>query len=220
MCGRFVNLNKINKLSKIFNIIESSKDNSDIISYNLAPSQNSNIILYDDNKFKIEKLKWGINFFQKTTRSNINVINSRIETINNKILFKDSFLKRKCLIPANGYFEWSVSNNQKKPYFINVPNQELIFFAGIWKYNNNKINNSKNFSIITKNANSEISNIHSRMPIVLSINESMNYVENKTSDILDKNFVSEIEKELDYYEVSKFVNSPINNSEECIKSIN
>ena len=48
----------------------------------------------------------------------------------------------------------------------------------------------------------------------------MNYVENKTSDFLDKNFVSEIENELDYYEVSKFVNSPINNSEECIKSIN
>ena len=219
MCGRYVNLNKINKLSKIFNIIKSTKDNSDIISYNLAPSQNSNIILYD-NKYKIEKLKWGINFFQKATQSTINVINSRIETINNKILFKDSFLKRKCLIPANGYFEWSVSNNKKKPYFIQIPNKELIFFAGIWKYNNNKIDSSKNFSIITKNANSEISNIHSRMPIILSINESMNYVENKTSDFLDKNFVSEIENELDYYEVSKFVNSPINNSEECIKSIN
>ena len=55
------------------------------------------------------------------------IINSRLETINSKLLFKESFLKRKCIVLANGYFEWKSLNNEKLPYFINLPEKELFF---------------------------------------------------------------------------------------------
>ena len=96
MCGRFVNLNKIDKLNKIFEINESENVENGI-SYNIAPSQ-STIIITNSKLFKIEKADWGMKFFDKRQNQEKNIINSRLETIQNKILFKESFEKRRCII--------------------------------------------------------------------------------------------------------------------------
>ena len=85
MCGRFVNLNKIDKLNKIFEINESENVENGI-SYNIAPSQ-STIIITNLKLFKIEKADWGMKFFDKRQNQEKNIINSRLETIQNKILF-------------------------------------------------------------------------------------------------------------------------------------
>ena len=87
MCGRFVNLNKIDKLNKIFEINESENVENGI-SYNIAPSQ-STIIITNSKFFKIEKADWGMKFFDKRQNQEKNIINSRLETIQNKILFKE-----------------------------------------------------------------------------------------------------------------------------------
>lgn len=216
MCGRFVNLNKINSLKKNFNI--NSSVNKNLLSYNIAPSQTSYIIL--KNKIvSIEEAKWGFSFFDKNENKEKNIINSRLETINNKILFKESYFKRKCIIPVNGYYEWSLKENKKIPYFINIPHLETMYFAGIWKYSNFQKNNQKVFSIITKDANINISKIHSRMPVILSNEEGEYYLNDNNSSFLQTDFLSKIESELDFYEVSNFVNSPLNDSLKCIKSI-
>ncbi len=165
MCGRFVNLNKIDKLNKIFEINESENVENGI-SYNIAPSQ-STIIITNSKLFKIEKADWGMKFFDKRQNQEKNIINSRLETIQNKILFKESFEKRRCIIPANGYYEWSINDNIKIPYFINIPDKETIYFAGIWKYFNFKKSSMKVFSIITKPANNLLKEIHDRMPVTL-----------------------------------------------------
>jgi len=170
MCGRFVNLNKIDKLNKIFEINESENVENGI-SYNIAPSQ-STIIITNSKFFKIEKADWGMKFFDKRQNQEKNIINSRLETIQNKILFKESFEKRRCVIPANGYYEWSINDNIKIPYFINIPDKETIYFAGIWKYLNFKKSSMKVFSIITKPSNSLLKEIHDRMPVTLSSEES------------------------------------------------
>ena len=117
MCGRFINLNSNKKLKNIFEIND-NKDLENIQSYNIAPSQES-IIIINDNK--IETANWGFKFIDKENQKESLVINSRLETITDKVFFKDSFLKRKCLIPANGYYEWYKNNNIKKPYFIHIP---------------------------------------------------------------------------------------------------
>ena len=89
-------------------------------------------------------------------------------------------------------------------------------FAGIWR---NEIRNGKTIkvcSIITKSANSNISFVHNRMPFILSINESMEYLEDKTNAFSKNYSESSIESDLDFYKVSKFVNNPNNNSKACI----
>ena len=185
MCGRFVNLNKIDKLNKIFEINESENVENGI-SYNIAPSQ-STIIITNSKFFKIEKADWGMKFFDKRQNQEKNIINSRLETIQNKILFKESFEKRRCVIPANGYYEWSINDNIKIPYFINIPDKETIYFAGIWKYLNFKKSSMKVFSIITKPANNLLKEIHDRMPVTLSAEESKDYLDHNNSKYLTNN---------------------------------
>ena len=218
MCGRFVNLNKIDKLNKIFEINESENVENGI-SYNIAPSQ-STIIITNSKFFKIEKANWGMKFFDKKQNQEKNIINSRLETIQKKILFKESFEKRRCVIPANGYYEWSVKDNIKIPYFINIPDKEMIYFAGIWKYFNFKKSSMKVFSIITKPASNLLKEIHDRMPVTLSAEESKDYLDHNNSDYLTNNVQSILEEYFEFFKISKFVNNPINNSSECIKAIN
>ena len=218
MCGRFININKIDRLKKTFYINESKNINYNI-SYNISPSQSS-IIITNINSFFIESANWGFKFFDKKENVEKNIINSRLESIKNKLIFKESFEKRKCIIPANGYYEWAIHNNVKIPYFIQIPNLEPIYFAGIWKYVNFKINSFKLFSIITKSSNNSLKEIHKRMPIILSLDEAKYYLEKNNFDYLDQSFHSIIEDYLMFSVVSKFVNNPFNNSEECIKSIN
>jgi len=215
MCGRFASYKNLNKLKNIFNITNS--DFNITKSYNISPGQNVNIIL----SYKLENYllasNWGYNFINNKTQNKQIGINSRIETINSKLLFKDSFLKRKCIIPANGYFEWSQKEGEKKPYLIKLDDGELIYFAGVWrkeKYNDEK---RRVFSIITKAANKKINEIHHRMPVVLNANNAQDYLETKDNNLIFDNFE---DVDLSFSEVSKYVNNPKNNDEKCITTIN
>ncbi|MDC0232420.1 SOS response-associated peptidase [Pelagibacteraceae bacterium] len=215
MCGRFASYKNLNKLKNIFNITNS--DFNITQSYNISPGQNVNIILnYKLENYLLES-NWGYTFINSNTQNKQIVINSRIETINSKLLFKDSFLKRKCIIPANGYFEWSQKEGEKKPYLITLGNGELIYFAGVWrkeKYNDDK---RRVFSIITKTANKKINEIHHRMPVILNANNAQDYLETKDNNLIFDNFE---DVDLNFSEVSKYVNNPKNNDEKCLTVIN
>ena len=215
MCGRFASYKNLNKLKNIFNITNS--DFNITQSYNISPGQNVKIILsYKLENYLLES-NWGYTFINSNTQNKQMVINSRIETINSKLLFKDSFLKRKCIIPANGYFEWSQKEGEKKPYLIKLGDGELIYFAGVWrkeKYNDDK---RRVFSIITKAANKKINEIHHRMPVVLNANNAQDYLETKDNNLIFDNFE---DVDLNLSEVSKYVNNPKNNDEKCITTIN
>jgi len=217
MCGRFINLTKTSSLKKKFDIV--SPQTKDLRSYNISPSQTSNII-FKKNIINIDESKWGYSFFDKKNNQEKNIINSRIETINNKVLFKESYYKRKCIIPLNGYYEWSLIDNNKIPFFIHIPPCEPMYLAGIWKYINFKKDDQKVFTIITKNANENIRKIHHRMPVLLSVEEGRDYLDDDNSSFLNDNFSSSLESELDFYSVSKFVNNPLHNSEKCILPVN
>ena len=217
MCGRFINLTKTSSLKKKFDIV--NLKTKDLVSYNISPSQTS-IIIFKKNIINIDESKWGYFFFDKKNNQEKNIINSRIETINNKLLFKESYYKRKCIIPLNGYYEWSLIDNNKIPFFIHIPPCEPMYLAGIWKYINFKKDDQKVFTIITKNANENISKIHHRMPALLSVEEGREYLDDDNSFFLNDNFSSSLESELDFYPVSKFVNNPLNNSKECIQPAN
>ena len=215
MCGRFASYKNLNKLKNIFDVINS--DFNITQSYNVSPGQDVNIILSYKFENYLLSSNWGYNFINSKTQNNQSVINSRIETINSKLLFKDSFLKRKCIIPVNGYFEWSQQEGEKKPYFIQLGAGELIYFAGVWrkeKYNDDK---RRVFSIITKAANSKINKIHHRMPVVLNTNNAQDYLETKDNDLIFNNYD---DVDLNFTEVSKHVNNPKNNDEKCILTIN
>jgi len=218
MCGRFINLNKVDKLIKVFEIDKFENIESKI-SYNIAPSQSS-LIISNSQYIKIEKAVWGYNFFDKKSNLEKNIINSRLETIKEKNIFRESFENRKCIIPANGYYEWTIKKKFKVPYFINIPDKEPIYFVGIWKYFNINKKTQKVFSIVTKPANDLLKEIHHRMPLTLTLDESVELLQNNNSNYFQNNIYSKIEEYFEFFQVSKFVNNPFNNSEECIKPTN
>lgn len=140
MCGRYVNLTKVNSLKKKFNI--NNALSKDLISYNISPSHKSYIV-FKDTDINLDIANWGYSFIDKITKQEKKIINSRLETISDKILFKESYTKRKCIIPLNGYYEWSVLKNEKIPFFIHIPPSETMYLAGIWKYIDLKKNKKK-----------------------------------------------------------------------------
>ena len=217
MCGRFVNIEKKEKIEKLF---PSSKVlNYSNKSYNISPSNLINVIYKNNNTIYIDNLFWSFSYFNKLNNITQFVINARIETIVSKYLFKESFIKRKCLIISNGYFEWKKIDNTKQPYFISIPKNELMFFGGIWRQeikNNVKTNV---VCIITKDANNNLSKSHSRMPLIMSMNEGLEFLNDNDNKFLENN-KSIIEDDIDYFPVSKNVNNPKNNDENCIKEIN
>ena len=217
MCGRFVNINEKKKIQKIFNAKDLAISNNK--SFNVAPGRNIDVIFIDEGDYFIDSFYWGYSFIDKKSNVLQNVINSRLETINTKLLFKDSYLRRKCIILANGYYEWKNVENNKKPYFISLPVNELICFAGIWRNEIKKGNKLKVCNIITKSANSKLSFIHNRMPFILSIPDSIKYLNDTTNTFSFSSRESNIEEDLDYYEISKYVNNPSNDSKECINPI-
>ena len=217
MCGRFINIEKKEKIVKLF---PSSKVlNYSNKSYNISPSNLINVIYKNNNNIYIDNLFWSFSYYNKQNNITQFVINARIETIVSKYLFKESFIKRKCLIISNGYFEWKKIDNTKQPYFISIPKNELMFFGGIWRQeikNNVKTNV---VCIITKDANEDLSKIHSRMPLIMSHNEGLDFLNDNDNKFLENN-KSVVEDDIDYFPVSKNVNNPKNNDENCIKEIN
>ncbi len=217
MCGRFVNIEKKEKIEKLFpssKVLNYSKK-----SYNISPSNLINVIYKNNNSIYIDNLFWSFSYFNKLNNITQFVINARIETIVSKYLFKESFIKRKCLIISNGYFEWKKIDNTKQPFFISIPKNEIMFFGGIWRQeikNNVKTNV---VCIITKDANKDLSKIHSRMPLIMSHNEGLEFLNDNDNEFL-KNNKSVVEDDIYYFPVSKNVNNPKNNNENCIKEIN
>ena len=109
-------------------------------------------------------------------------------------------------------------NNHKQPYLISIPRNELLFFGGIWR---EEIRDNKKMNvvcIITKEANEKLSHIHNRMPLIMSHNEGLDFLNDNENEFLHKN-KSVIEDDLDFYPVSKIVNNPKNNDENCLKEI-
>ena len=219
MCGRFAIYKHHEKINKIFDL--KNKAENKFKSYNVTPGQNVNIIINYNYYNYILESNWGYSFKNKTTNQNQTVINSRIETINNKLLFKESFIRRKCVIPINGYYEWKNNGNQKIPYFIQLGDGELIYLAGIWRKEFKGEKKVRVFSILTCHADSKIKHIHSRMPIILNLNEAFGYMDSERSDqIINDKIKSDSDIDLKFHEVSKYVNNPHNNDFKCVEPIN
>ncbi|MCP4161079.1 MAG: SOS response-associated peptidase [Deltaproteobacteria bacterium] len=213
MCGRFAFYSTIAAINKSINIkvITCSVESS----YNIAPLSEVLTVIRDGD-LKLGKLKWGfVPSFAKDTKLASKMINARFETISEKPSFKRSYSKKRCIILANGFYEWRKEKDGKQPYYIYIPTREILTFAGIFEIWNKKY---KSCAIITKDSSSDISKIHPRMPVVLKENALMDWLD---KDITDKDALNEIiqencEDSFSFHKVSKDVNYTQKNSKKCI----
>ena len=212
MCGRFQLSVKGKHISERFNV--EVFDELYRPSYNCAPSQKLPVII-NQNPGELSYLQWGlIPFWAKDPKVGFRNINTRSETISEKPSFKNAFKMRRCLIPSNGFYEWKKDTN-KTPYRIFLKNDELFAMAGIWEtWKDSHERSIVTFSIITTAANSAIENIHNRMPVILKPEDEQSWLMEKDAEKLLKLLVPFNSTKMDYYPISKQVNSPGNNNPE------
>lgn len=214
MCGRFQLSVKGKQISERFNV--EVFDELYKPSYNCAPSQNLAVITNHEPE-KLNFFRWGlIPFWAKDPKVGFKNINTRAETISEKPSFKNAFIKRRCLIPANGFYEWKKDSN-KTPYRIFLKSEEVFAMAGIWEiWKDAEGRPINSFSIITTSANNAISDIHQRMPVILNREDENSWLTEENPVLLHKMLQPFKAELIDSYPVSKLVNSPKNNNAELI----
>ena len=135
--------------------------------YNIAPSQRVPVVVkVADVAF--EWMRWGL-INPKSQRQPVRAhINARVETITQLPAFRHAYAKRRCLVPATGFYEWAGSAKPKTPMYIHRPSRELFAFAGLWEPSLDPARPEPTFCIVTTEARGGIEAIHARMPVVIS----------------------------------------------------
>lgn len=167
MCGRYTLAKKAEDVKKRFKVEVPSHYKA---RYNAAPTQLLPVITADSPE-GLSWFYWGlIPSWSKNKSISQKLINARAETVEEKASFRTALKQRRCLIPADGFYEWKpVSKKGKVPYRITLLNEELFAFAGLWEeYEDDEGDTVHTFTIITTEANSTLQGIHDRMPVILS----------------------------------------------------
>lgn len=189
--------------------------------FNIAPSQLHPVIVIEDDHRVLKMMKWGlVPHWAKDEKIGYKMINARSEGIEKKPSFQSAFKRHRCLVPTTGFYEWKkVDAKTKQPYFIRLKSGEPFSFAGLWEvWGPDKL---ETFTIITTENNELIEPIHNRMPVILHEKYEAVWLDPELRDVdklkeLLKPYPSD---EMEMYEVSTIVNSPKNESPDCIKPI-
>ena len=204
MCGRYVVTNPVIKTQKI---VKKAINVQNIDNFNAHPYQNLPIIKKYTNGKTLETLKWGINPPWAKKKDYKPLINARIETIDEKVTFKKLIKFYRCVVIADGYYEWQRVENKKIPYYIFRKDKKNVYLAGIFQENE--------FCIITQKASTILKKVHERQPVILNEQDINKYLNLELNGFEFLNNI--INPELDFYKVSTEVNKPNNNDNTLIK---
>ncbi|MBM4762014.1 SOS response-associated peptidase [Bacillus sp. B15-48] len=224
MCGRFTLTATTEQLMGRFEIESFLLEADYAPNYNVAPSQSVPAVINNGNINKMGFLKWGlIPPWAKETKIGYKMINARAETLIEKPSFRHAYRKKRCLIPADSFYEWKRNENQTKtPMRIKLKSDELFAMAGLWEQWQSPDGESIfSCTVITTTANELIKDVHHRMPVILNREDEKVWLNpsitepNRLQSLL-KPFNSAL---MEIYEVSSLINSPKNNSIELIRKI-
>ena len=193
--------------------------------YNIAPSQILPVVIVAEGNKQILPMKWGlIPHWAKDIKIGYKMINARFETLSEKPAFKNTLKQRRCIVPADGYYEWQETPSGKLPMYISVKDQKVFCFAGLWEQwispNGTPI---LSYTIITTEPANSVAHIHNRMPLILNREQEEYWLRGLTANdhYSIETFLSEIRpaQDLISYKVSTRVNSPKYDDSQCIEPI-
>lgn len=222
MCGRFDRHSSLTQFAKVIEdlCVEASDDLPP--SYNVAPSQCA-LVVSDTHGGRVAlACSWGFTPSWVTNPKMKRPINARLETVDKRPMFCGAFRARRCLVLCDGYYEWQVrSTGAKQPYYFHQPEGVPFALAGIWERNERLPGTSlKTFCVLTRAASTGIEHIHHRMPLLLSRTEYAAWLDPSVHDIdILRRLTTSSRDDWVFYPVSRFVNSPENNSSRCRESL-
>ena len=217
MCGRFTLTIDLAALVARFCVPPAAANYNP--RFNIAPSQPV-IVVGDDGHRYLKPMRWGlIPSWAKDPAIGNRLINARVETLAEKPSFRAALQKRRCLIPADGFYEWQRLGNVKQPVRIRLKSREPFGFAGLWEQWTSPAHEEVlSCTIITTAANELIQPVHNRMPVILNPADEQTWLDPRNSDPalllpLLTPYPSEL---LEFYTVSRAVNSPLHDSPDCM----
>jgi putative SOS response-associated peptidase YedK len=220
MCGRYTLTVPVEILAEEFGVTGPLPEVPP--SYNIAPTQEVAAVLTDDGERRLEMLRWGlIPSWADDPGIGSRMINARSETVPEKPSFRRAFRERRCLILADGFYEWKRTNDGKQPYYIRMEGGRPFAFAGLWESWRGGREEIRSCTILTTEANDRVSNIHHRMPVILAPEDHELWLDPdvREADLLLPLLAPYPDDVMEAYPVSRFVNRPTNDDPRCVEPL-
>ena len=188
--------------------------------YNLCPGESIAAVVSDGEERRLGLLRWGlVPYWTKDAKIARAHINARAETVGRMPAFRDAFRRRRCLIPADGFYEWKREGRTKTPFLIRVRGGEPFAFAGLWeRWRPPEGPPLLTCAILTCPANELVAPVHDRMPVILPPEAEAAWLDPaaRDPDVLQDLLRPLPAETMEAWQVSPLVSSPRNDSPECI----
>jgi putative SOS response-associated peptidase YedK len=218
MCGRFAQRSDPKRLAKEFKVAEVPQIEA---RYNIAPTQEILAVRELGDGREMAFFKWGlVPSWAKDVSMGARLINARSETVEEKPSFREAFKKRRCIIPADGFYEWQRTEGKKQPFFFRMRDERPFGFAGLWERWEGEGGQAINScTILTTEANDVLRPVHDRMPVILQPDDYEVWLD---GDERKQEFVKELlrpypAREMVAYPVGTAINSPRNQGKDLIE---
>ncbi len=218
MCGRFtirVETPEVVDALEVGSVTEAVAP-----SYNVAPGTGVPVVVLEDGLRVLKRFRWGlIPSWAKDPSIGNRLINARGETVAEKPAFRKAFAQRRCLIPADGFYEWKAGPAGKEPWYITLKDRPVFAFAGLWeRWKDPEGEEVLSCAIITIAANEFMKPIHHRMPVILPAGAEARWLDPALKDraALEALLIPYPSNLMQAHPVARTVNSPRNDSEQCV----
>lgn len=214
MCGRYT-LYQIDEVGALYgtgDVLEDVRPNYNVAPTHTMPVQTTN---------GLQLMRWGlIPVWAKDEKIGYKLFNTRSETVFEKPMWKGIVKHNRCLVPANGFYEWKKTDTGKIPFYIHMPDEQLFSFAGIWEAWRHDGYDWQTFSIMTTTPNREMESLHDRMPVIIDRKDYDMWLTADTQDDINALLLPLPDNTLQMHEVSTDVNIVKNNNGTLIGPIN
>ncbi len=207
MCGRYTL--SVKDFSKHYGVEQGSFEFS---SYNVAPSQTVPVVLILEGQRSLSPARWGLvpSWTRDLSQLKLNLTNARSETAHEKSSFKKPLRYQRCLVPADGFYEWAREGNAKTPHYIQVKGGAPLAFAGLYDLYKDELLST---TILTTTPNKLMASLHDRMPVILFPEDYDTWLDPGINDPEEvQGLMRPYPGEMQAYPVSRMVNSPRNNT--------
>ena len=224
MCGRFTRYLSWSEIVRLYRLTAPAElGRNDAPAYNVAPTDPVPFVTAGENgAHRLREGRWWLVPWWAKEMPKAAMFNARIETADTSGAFKDAFRETRCLIPADGFYEWTKSpaDGGKDPWHIFLPGHQAFSFAGLWAYNRKL--DTTSCMIITMAAGDPMQQIHDRQPVILDPSDYDAWLDPETSAADAKAMIlaHNLDGDLQFHRVSRTVNSVKNQGGDCIEPIN
>ncbi len=189
--------------------------------YNIAPTQDQLALIQTSQGTQFKLIRWGlVPFWADDLKLGNKMVLARAETVATTAAFRHAFAQRRCLVVIDGFYEWQRVTGGKRPHLIHRTSGEPFTLAGVWERWGPPESSLETCAIITAPATDAMQPIHDRMPVIVAEEDRAAWLGRETpEEVLKELLRPSPVPDLEAYEVSRFVNDPANDTEECIAPI-